>query len=68
MDQHPEEHGNHRPDHKHAEDGADEPIEEVEAEVEERNPDPVTKREAFEREAAERGRSADARDVGQEVD
>lgn len=44
------------------------PIEEVEREVEDRNPDPTTKREAFEREAAERGRAEDAGRVGDEMD
>lgn len=44
------------------------PIDEVAEEVEERNPDPTTKREAFEREAAERGRTDEAREVGEEID
>lgn len=45
-----------------------EEAERIEDEVEQRNPDDITKREAYEREAAERGVSDEAQNVGDVID
>lgn len=51
-----------------ADDEGVEEAEQIEDEVEERNPDPITKREAFEREAAEEGLAEEAGQVGDVID
>ncbi|HVM41239.1 MAG TPA: hypothetical protein VM618_10730 [Acidimicrobiia bacterium] len=54
-------------DEHEREDEAHDVAEEIEAEVETRNPDDTTKREAYEREVAERGLSDEAGHVGDET-
>jgi len=46
----------------------DQPVEEIDEEIAEKNPDPITRREALQQELAQRGRSDEGKQLGDHIE